>query len=562
MNLEWDEWRAVVDQFAAEGFWNASEWGPSPDDAGCLAPPDILAERGYGKINGHDGANGSNGDAGQDGPLYGEHGPNAEFYESIEIDLDRVDNNALDRLIQEKERSSGKKGRKRKVRRPQTDDERAADKADLDEMNAKYAVVKIGGKTRVMGWEESEVFPGCEVPVFSSVPGFCEFHHKRKKKLPDSTKKVGLGRWWINHDDRRQFDGVVYSPGGAPSDDVFNLWTGFACKPKKGDCGLYLAHLRNNICSGDDVHYNYLLDWKARAVQKPDLQGEVAIVLRGNEGTGKGVAVKQFGLLFGPHFLHVTQASHLTGHFNAHLQRVSVVFPDEAFFAGDRTGEGILKALVTEEILMIESKGLDPYPARNRLHMILSSNNDWVVPAGADARRYFVLSVSDAKKQDHEYFAAIIREMDNGGREALLHLLMRRDISGFNVRVVPQTAALADQKAHTRRGIDRLIEQIAHEGVLPAVHSSSPNVAVTTGEAKNEGFYFQARALVPDLKFLSSIVIALKLKEWGCEPWHVGNQRGIEFPSLVDLRKKFDARHGKQEWPTSDDTEGEPKWDF
>ena len=120
--------------------------------------------------------------------------------------------------------------------------------------------------------------------------------------------------------------------------------------------------------------------------------------------------------------------------------------------------------------------------------------------------------------------------MDNGGREALLHHLRNRDLSGFNVRTVPQTDALADQKAHSRRGIDRLVEILAQEGALPAANAVLLDVAVTTGEAKGEGFYAQAKALVPDLKYSSSVVINAALKNWGCKSWRAHGVRGIQFP--------------------------------
>ena len=81
-----------------------------------------------------------------------------------------------------------------------------------------------------------------------------------------------------------------------------------------------------------------------------------------------------------------------------------MLFADEAFFAGDRSHESILKALITEETLMIEPKGVDPFAVRNCLHLIMSSNNDWVIPAGADARRYFVLGVSDATEAGPRLF--------------------------------------------------------------------------------------------------------------------------------------------------------------
>jgi hypothetical protein len=287
------------------------------------------------------------------------------------------------------------------------------------------------------------------------------------------------------------------------------------------------------------------------AVQHPGRQGEVAVVMRGKEGVGKGVLAKEFGRLFGSHYRHISQAGHLTGHFNAHLQQCSVLFADEAFFAGDRSHESILKALITEETLMIEPKGVDPFPVRNCLHLIMSSNNEWVIPAGADARRYFVVTVSDARKQNHSYFAAIARQMDAGGREALLEHLLKRDLSRFDVRNVPQTDALADQKAHSRRGVDRVVELLAHSGILPAAHPQHPNVAVTSGEENGNGFYPKVRSLAPDLKYDSSIVIGAALKkDWECEPWKSGYERGIKFPPLAKLRAAFDNRHGKQAWPT------------
>jgi hypothetical protein len=42
---------------------------------------------------------------------------------------------------------------------------------DLAAMNSKYAVVKVGGKTRVVSLEDSASYPGSKVPVFSTIPG-------------------------------------------------------------------------------------------------------------------------------------------------------------------------------------------------------------------------------------------------------------------------------------------------------------------------------------------------------------------------------------------------------
>ena len=405
------------------------------------------------------------------------------------------------------------------------------------------------------------MFPGAKVPVFSTISDFSAFHKvPRKTIIGDGGKlrQVGVGKWWIEHEKRRQYDGIVYAPCATEeaTRGKLNLWTGFSCEPRPGNCDLYLAHLRHNIRNDHLGYDEYLLNWMAYAVQHPERQGEVAVVLRGKEGVGKGVAIKYFGMLFGSHFRHISQPGHLTGHFNAHLQQCSVLFADEAFFAGDRAHENILKALITEESLMIEPKGIDPFSVANRLHIMLSSNNAWVVPAGADARRYFVLTVADTYKQNHSYFDAIDRQMADGGREALLHTLMNRDISKFNVRNVPQTKALADQKTRSRHGIDRLVEHLAQEGLLIAPHPKYTNVAVTTNEFKGEGFFAEAKKLVPDLKHMSSIVIRKTLKdEWACEDWHSGYQRGIQFPALGELREMFGRKHGDQQWSETGDTD-------
>lgn len=426
-----------------------------------------------------------------------------------------------------------------------------APERDLLEFNEKYAVVKIGGKTRVMSMEQSPAGLG-SVPVYSSFGDFAAFNNKRRKIVTDTTgkqRKVGIGTWWLDNEGRRQYDGVVY----APNEDTpgkFNLWAGFAVEPKPGDCSLFLDHIHQGIANDVEVHSSWLLGWMAHAVQNPGQAGEVAVVLRGKEGTGKGVFAKQFGRLFGSHCKHILNPRHLTGNFNAHLQQCSVLISDEATFAADRSHESILKGLITEDTLLIEPKGVDSFAVRNCIHLIMLSNSDWVVPAGADARRYFVLDVSDARMQDHAYFKAIVDQMASGGDAALLDMLLKMDLSDFDLRQVPKTAALADQKMRSRRGIDRLVEQIAHDGILPSADLGHAYISITTGEEHGEGFYYRARQLVPDLKYENSTTIVTTLcQHWGCIRWKSGLRRGIRFPPLHELRDLFDRRHGAQSWP-------------
>lgn len=132
------------------------------------------------------------------------------------------------------------------------------------------------------------------------------------------------------------------------------------------------------------------------------------------------------------------------------------VFADEITWGGNRKTAGKLKGMVTETHLLGERKGVDAVGYRNMIHMIIASNSEWVIPAGTDSRRWFVLDVFGQKVGNIQYFAEIKNELDNGGREAFLYYLMNKKIES-NLRVAPVTNALKDQR----------IRSLASDTVVP-----------------------------------------------------------------------------------------------
>lgn len=275
-----------------------------------------------------------------------------------------------------------------------------------------------------------------------------------------------LDKAWLTHPRRRQYRKIGFYPGETPA-DMLNLWRGFAFEPREGCCDRYLEHLRENICSGDEVLYRWLEAYLAQAIQNPPHRPGTAIVLRGGQGVGKGAAIGHYAALHAPHSIQVTQARHFIGNFNAHLRDKVILWADEAFWAGDKQAEGILKAIVTESTLLLELKGRDAISIPNYLRVFISSNHDWVVPAGIDERRFPVFDVSAAHQQDEEYFERIEKEMRSGGYQALLHHLRHVDISQANLRTIPQTAALWEQKVRTMDPIQRWWLHRLDRGTLP-----------------------------------------------------------------------------------------------
>lgn len=427
----------------------------------------------------------------------------------------------------------------------------------LAKMNERFAVVKnIGGKCRVV---EEVVDPILNRHTLSLQPfgdfrnAYCNTFVEVGKDSKGKIKKQPLGDWWLRHSARRQYDRVVFAPE-REVEDAYNLWTGFSYEPVAGDCSLYLDHVRRVICRDNEEHYEYLLSWMARVVQRPASPGQVAIVMRGEMGTGKGFFVHQFGSLFGRHYMQVTDPKHLVGNFNIHLRDCLLLFGDEAFYAGDKKHESVLKALITEDFLTVEAKGVDVETAPNLTHIMLASNNRWVVPAGASERRFLVLDVDNTHRQDTRYFAAIKRQMTSGGREALLHLLLNRDLSGFEVRVAPRTAALSEQQLLSLSPEEEWWFSKLQDGVMlprkigPTWPKTVLKEDLLSDYVERTREYNVARRGNPTSfgQFLRKIcpgIISFQGRRGEQRPYF------YKVPELLQCREAWDERYGALEWP-------------
>ena len=129
----------------------------------------------------------------------------------------------------------------------------------------------------------------------------------------------------------------------------------------------------------------------------------------------------------------------------------------------------MLKQLVTEPTLTYEGKGRDAVTGRNHVHIIMASNNDWVVPAGMDGeRRFAVFNVNERRRGDREFFLALNRQLDEGGLAGLLHEMLTRDIRDWHPRdSVPQTEALAEQIEMSQGAEESWWDGLLETGRLP-----------------------------------------------------------------------------------------------
>ncbi|MFV1851626.1 MAG: primase-helicase family protein [Thalassospira sp.] len=321
---------------------------------------------------------------------------------------------------------------------------------DAEAMNEYYALVMMGGRPLIL----EENFKRGDCPVeerlnFMPVDAFHAWFANQEQRLA-SDKSVSWSKIWFKDPIRRQYRGVSFAPGGMPPSGYYNLWRGFSMVADYEDseqkCSIFLDHVRTNIAGGDEAHFKFIMGWAAHMLQKPTDRIGIAIVLRGGQGSGKTVFGKTIGKLIEDHYALVDDPRYVVGNFNAHLASTLLLQADEGFWAGDKHSEGRLKGLVTSDYHMIERKGVDPFRVKNFVHLLVTSNNEWVVPAGHDERRFAVFDVQNAAQQNRQYFADMHDQLEAGGYEALLGYLLSFDLDSVNLNDIPKTAALADQK--------------------------------------------------------------------------------------------------------------------
>lgn len=354
-------------------------------------------------------------------------------------------------------------------------------------LNKKHAVTFISGKCVII----TENIDG--TTAYGTPNELHNWYENDRVASEKATQPVSKA--WMQHKLRRQYPhGVVFAPG-IEKEGYFNHWKGFDVEPDpSGSCRLFLKHLLEVICSNNQEYYRYALGWFAHMVQKPWEKPGVAMVLRGKKRIGKDTIADYFGGLIKRYHVTVANQDQMVGKFNAHQERCLLLHVQEGFWAGNKQAEGSLKYLITSTSVLIEPKSVNAFTVDSYLRLFISSNEDWVVPATADEGRYFVLDVSDIRKDDHSYFGAMKREMKNGGLGALLHYLQNYDLSDFEVRKIPDTSALADQKTKGLKNFELYWYETLKSGEFPVEYQAvrHPNRWQDNGIRFDRSDFFQS----------------------------------------------------------------------
>ena len=280
------------------------------------------------------------------------------------------------------------------------------------------------------------------------------------RKDPDDDSKVSEDQMipkWMNQINRREYDKIVWSPwtvekpkGGNME---FNTFLGFnhlfdpEFKVDENKINPWVFHIENVLADEDKNVSEYLLNWLAHLVQKPNQKIGINIVIKSvRGGAGKDTFLDFFrDYVLGSEFTEShNDIDSLFKNFNSSAQKCVLTLLSEVGGGGAAyKNHNKLKDITTRKWQRIEKKGIDAYDTRDYNNYWMYSNDDWIVKMDETDRRNLAISCStkyvglgDHKKR---YFNNLYAHSNKECGEHFFQYLCQRDISDFYPRMIPNT---------------------------------------------------------------------------------------------------------------------------
>lgn len=266
----------------------------------------------------------------------------------------------------------------------------------------------------------------------------------------DKKKRMNPFILWEESPQRREVEGILFEPSDNYNKKFYNIWKGFDLKKEDyqiGKVGPLLDHIKNIWCNGNENHYNYVINWFAHLIQFPNVKMSSVIVLKSLEGAGKSIVMDLINEIIGDkHSLTISSWDEILGSFNSLAEGKVFMCLDEVTWGGNKKDAGILKNFVSGVKKNINKKGKDQYTIKDFANFVITSNNEWIIPAEKGTRRWFCLELNNkyagiSSEEKKKYF----QEVRGVTKEAFAYFLNSIDVSDFNPREFEETPLLQQQ---------------------------------------------------------------------------------------------------------------------
>ena len=266
-----------------------------------------------------------------------------------------------------------------------------------------------------------------------------------KHEVKDKLKEFTAWDLFLSH----QIDFTVKGLKFYSTDpQVFNYFRGYDYKQldevKTAIIKPFLDHIHDVIANKNEEVYKYILVWIASILQKPNFKTGTALVILGNQGTGKNVFTNVICKLMARYANeNITSIESIVGKFNAVLENKKLLILNElqSIDCNKYLNSDALKSVITDAKININQKNEPERLTENVANFIMVSNNNIPIKIEGTDRRYVVTKTSDERRGDYDYFDNLCGTFNEEFYENLFTFFMMMDTSNVNLKRLPTTEA-------------------------------------------------------------------------------------------------------------------------
>lgn len=269
-----------------------------------------------------------------------------------------------------------------------------------------------------------------------------------------------IDRWTGFNNKIRIYDDMnIYPDTTKCPKTIFNLWKPFNIDLFKGDFipnedgAQKLLHHIKILCNHQEEVYDYIILWVAHMLQYPAKKSIIPTFIS-KQGAGKGTLLKILSRLIGANrVLETTSPSRdVWGNFNGMMPTKFLVNLNELSRKETIESEGRIKALITDPMLTINSKGINQYEVYSYHRFIITTNQEQPIATSDDDRRNLIIRSSDELLKNKDYFIELNKLIED---DAVIRTIGKifKDMEvkeNFNEYSIPHTKYQDDLKEESR----------------------------------------------------------------------------------------------------------------
>ena len=230
-----------------------------------------------------------------------------------------------------------------------------------------------------------------------------------------------------------------------------------------------LWHLQFILCGGDPGAYEYAMQWFAYCIQKRQKPATI-LVLYGPQGVGKsafvsinesgdGILPRIYGGISG-YFQTCSNIEHVLKDFNAdNLNKLFCCLEEATPYKKGHRNNDQLGALITNQTMRVESKGLDPINVNDYRAFCCCTNNRDAFKIAEGDRRHVMLEADDRYSQmavkegrctqavRMEYCTKLSENINDDVAYEFFKLCMQMDISEYKPQALYETDLHREQQS-------------------------------------------------------------------------------------------------------------------